>query len=97
VVKAKKHKTYASVVKDDGGDYALIAATMTILGHKMNHVTARNNVIRILKKFASAYAGALGIKITAERADAIARSTSFQEGITSLLQEVECLSKVNDS
>ena len=49
---------YATV--EDGVNYRDIAETMSEIGFKMNHSSARNHVIRVMKKFADAVNDATG-------------------------------------
>ena len=49
----KSENGYATVVSEFGGaDYRTIAESMTNVGHKMNHATARNIFLRAMKKLA---------------------------------------------
>lgn len=82
---------YATV--DDGVNYRDIADTMTEIGYRMNHSSARNYVLRVMKKFAEAVVKHHGISVTDEKLDAIARSPMFQSGIAELLQDVEAVRK----
>ena len=85
----KIDRGYATVVGDEGDNYRDIADVMTVLGHPMNHSSARNHVLRIMQKFAHAFALALDVPADAERIAAMARSPSFQSGVCDLLQQVE--------
>jgi hypothetical protein len=80
---------YATVTADEGENYREIAELMTIMGHRMNHSSARNHVLRIMTRFARAFVDAYGITADDERIAVIARSPSFQSGICELLQTVE--------
>lgn len=80
---------YATVVGDEGVNYREIADTMSELGFNMNHSSARNHVIRVMRKFVGAYASEYGIDLTEDRIDDIAKSPSFQHGIADLLHVVE--------
>jgi hypothetical protein len=85
----KIDRGYATVAADDGGNYREIAELMTLMGHRMNHSSARNHVLRIMARFVRAFTDAHGIPVDDERVEAIARSPSFQSGICELLQHVE--------
>jgi len=79
---------HATVTENGGVDYREIADIMTELGYSMNHSSARNHVLRIMKKFAEAIVidyAPTAISIV----DDIARSPSFQDGIADLLHTVE--------
>ena len=47
---------YATVATDEGVNYREIADTMTELGFPMNHSSARNYVLRVMRKFVDAFA-----------------------------------------
>ena len=80
---------YATVAADEGENYREIAELMTLMGHPMNHSSARNHVLRIMARFARAFADAYGLDADDDRIAAMARSPSFQSGICDLLQHVE--------
>lgn len=82
---------YATV--EDGVNYRDIADTMTEIGYKMNHSSARNYVLRVMRKFAEAIVHQYNINLTSEKLDVIARSPLFQSGIADLLQDVEAFRK----
>lgn len=79
---------YATVVEESGTNYRTIAEQMTALGHKMNHASARNYVLRAMRKFAAAIADAKGEVYTEEELDAIAKSPSFQSGVAEIVQRI---------
>jgi hypothetical protein len=81
-------KEYSTVTADDGVNYREIAETMTLLGFKMNHSSARNNVIRIMEKFVKAIIDDKLID-DQEKITAIARSSSFQSALSIMLQTIE--------
>ncbi len=86
--KGKKiDRGYATVVDEAGENYRTIAETMTAQGHTMNHASARNWVLRTMKKFAEAMAEAKGETMTDEELDAVARSPHFQSAISDLIQK----------
>ena len=85
----KDKKTYATVGDDGGIDYRTIAETMTSIGWTMNHSSARNHVLRVLRKFVDAYATAWGVTLTDEAALKIARSSLFQEGVLDVLKDLQ--------
>lgn len=80
---------YATVSEDDGVNYREIAETMTDIGFKMNHSSARNYVLRVMRKFVSAMSEQWDIDLTEERIDQIAKSPDFQQGVAEILQTIE--------
>jgi hypothetical protein len=80
---------YATVAEDEGVNYREIADLMTELGHPMNHSSARNYVLRVMRKFVDKFAEAEGVELDELRRDEIAKSPTFQQGIADLLQQVE--------
>jgi hypothetical protein len=90
--KGKKFESgYATV--DDGVNYRDIADTMTEIGYTMNHSSARNYVLRVMRKFAEAVVNQYGIDVSDSKIDVIARSPMFQSGIAELLQDIEYVRK----
>jgi hypothetical protein len=71
-------KTYATVSESDGVDYRTMSAAMTAAGFKMNHSSARNHVLRIMRKFAEEYSSALGHDLSDNELEVVARSAAFQ-------------------
>jgi hypothetical protein len=85
----KESKRFYATVLDDGGiDYRTIAETMTSIGWTMNHSSARNHVLRVLRKFVDAYSRAWGITLSDEQAMSIIKSSIFQEGILDVLNTI---------
>lgn len=80
---------YATVAEDEGVNYREIADTMTELGFEMNHSSARNYVLRVMRKFAAAFTEDLGVDFDEKRIDEIAKDPGFQHGVADLLQVVE--------
>lgn len=85
----KGHKSnhgYASVADiEDAQDYRTIAKKMSESGSKMNHATARNIVLRALKK--------LTIPLTESYdntadVDEIVKDPRFQSGLADILEEL---------
>ena len=86
---ARIERGYATVVDDEGVNYRDIAETMTIMGHRMNHSSARNYVLRVMKRFVDAYAQINGLTLSDEQVSEIAKSPTFQHGVADLLHIVE--------
>lgn len=85
----KIERGYATVASDQGENYRQIAEIMSEMGHRMNHSSARNHLLRLMARFARAFVDAYGIQADDEHVAAIARNPSFQAGICELLQIVE--------
>lgn len=86
---------YATVTSDDGVNYREISDMMTELGYPMNHSSARNYVIRIMKKFIETLANEYNIEVSNDRIEQIAKSPAFQHGIADLLQTIENERRIN--
>ena len=80
---------YATVAGDDGVNYRDIAETMTIMNFPMNHSSARNYVLRVMRKFVQAFSDAWHLDLSENRIDEIAKSPQFQLGIADHLQILE--------
>jgi transposase-like protein len=87
--KSNKSSIYATVAIDEGVNYREIADMMTEIGFKMNHSSARNYVLRVMRKFADAITKEWDIKMSDERMDKIVKSPQFQQAICDILQTVE--------
>lgn len=80
---------YATVVEDEGINYREIADTMTEMGFTMNHSSARNHVLRVMRKFVIAFGDRWNISLTDEKINEIAKSPLFQQGVSELLHTLE--------
>lgn len=80
---------YATVATDEGVNYREIADTMTELGFPMNHSSARNYVLRVMRKFVQEFAEEYDLDLNETRIDEIAKSPGFQHGVADLLHTVE--------
>jgi len=80
---------YATVAEDEGVNYREIADLMTELGFNMNHSSARNYVLRVMRKFAKAYTDDLDFEADEAKIDEIAKNPNFQHGVADLLHTVE--------
>lgn len=78
---------YATVGADDGENYRTIARLMSDQGHSMNHASARNWMLRVMRKFAKEYTRAKGERLNDDEIDNMARSPHFQSAIRELLQK----------
>lgn len=81
-------REYATVSEDHGVDYRTIAETMTALGHRMNHSSARNHVVRVMRKFVDALAEAWDADLSDSDADMIAKSPTFQGGVYAVIDSL---------
>lgn len=90
--KVVTEKEYATV-DADGVNYRDISMTMSELGYKMNHSSARNYIIRVMKKFALAYTQHVGNQITDEELENIVKSPEFQSTMADVLTTLEVLRK----
>lgn len=83
---------YATVAEDEGVNYREIADTMSEIGFNMNHSSARNYVLRVMRKFAKAFVEQFEADIDPddEKAiDELAKSPSFQHAVADLLHVIE--------
>jgi transposase-like protein len=88
--KIKEGKSvYATVTFDEGVNYREIAEMMTEIGFKMNHSSARNYVLRVMRKFAEALCENWDIDLPEHKLDKIVKSPGFQKAICDLLQRLE--------
>lgn len=90
----KKEKSQYATVAEDGTNYREIADMMTMIGYKMNHSSARNYVLRVMKKFAHAITKNWSIDVSDDKLDQIIKDPQFQEGICDILQEIEANRKL---
>lgn len=80
---------YATVANDEGDNYREIADMMTEMGFNMNHSSARNYVLRVMRKFVKTLADEYQFDLSEQRIDEIAKNPRFQHGIADLLHVVE--------
>jgi hypothetical protein len=79
-------KVYATIFDDDGIDYRMISKLMTDVGWTVNHTSCRNYVLRIMNKFAEAFAEFYNIEPSEATLDRISKDARFQSAISELLQ-----------
>lgn len=76
---------YATV--DGGGDYRMIAEAMTAQGFKMNHSSARNWFLSVMRGFAEDFLRDTGLaEPTQENVEKIARQPMFQSAIRDMYE-----------
>ena len=80
---------YATVGEEDGVNYREMSEIMTQNGFEMNHSSARNYVLRVMKKFARSITDEWGIEASDEYLDKVIKNPQFQQGICELLQAIE--------
>jgi hypothetical protein len=85
--KIAKEDRRSSTTADGGIDYRTMADILTANGMPMNHASARNYILRAMKKLASGICKEMDIKVTSENLERIAASPLFQSAIYELLQE----------
>ncbi len=84
----KQNKSYKNLQINDEKNYRDIAETMTKSGYQMNHSSVRNYVIRIMRKFVSAYVEKNNIVVPPGKLDDIAESHLFHQGIADVLHSM---------
>lgn len=85
----QKKVSYATVIESEGVNYREIADTMTSIGFKMNHSSARNYVLRVMRKFALPILKEWNLPATEDKLEQIIRNPQFQEGICEILQAID--------
>lgn len=86
----KNYKSsYATVTVEEGVNYREIADMMSEIGYKMNHSSARNYVLRVMRKFAEAIIDNWQLEVTEERIEKICKSPEFQAAICDLIKRIE--------
>lgn len=85
----KVDRGYATVTEDDGVNYRDIAETMTELGFRMNHSSARNYVLRVMRKFVEELDEQWNLHLPDDKITEITKSPDFQQGIAEILHSIE--------
>lgn len=85
---AKIDRGYATVT-DDCDNYREISEVMTEMGWAMNHSSARNYVLRAMRKFARAFAEHADVPLSQDAENEMALSPSFQTMVGELLSNIE--------
>lgn len=82
-----KNKKYVVVGNDhDGLDYRSIAEIMTNDGHKMNHSSVRNYIVRSFKKVAAEVTKQYGLEYNEQQIDELAKSPEFQHSLIDIIK-----------
>ena len=88
--------TYSTVMDDDGVNYREIAAVLSEVGYKMNHSSARNYVLRIMRRFADEIVNEWDMSISDEDLLKIVKIPQFQQAICEILQLIEAESETKN-
>lgn len=89
---SKIDRGYATIQEDDGVNYRQIAQQMTEMGFDMNHSSARNYVLRVMKKMAIALVDEWNIPKNKIDIDEVSKSPFFQSGISDVLKDMKTIS-----
>ena len=81
---SKIGRGYATVAADNGTNYRDIADVMTKSGTQMNHSSARNHVLRSMKKIVLSYAKNMSIDLSPDTIDEIARNPMLHDAIVDI-------------
>lgn len=87
--KKKNEHLHATVSHDEGINYREIADIMTEIGFEMNHSSARNYILRIMRKFAYAITDAWDINIDEHGLEKIIKTPQFQQAICDVFQTID--------
>lgn len=90
-------RKHATVSSSEGVNYRDMAAVMTVLGFPMFHSSARNNVIRVMYRFAEALSDFYNLSMTDEELMNRAKSPEFQEIIGEILNHNNDMRSIADS
>lgn len=82
---------YATIAEEDGVNYRQIAQSMTDMGFEMNHSSARNYVLRVMKKMAEALMEEWDLSESDYDLDEISKSPFFQNGISDVLKDMKMM------
>lgn len=88
-MKKNQKAKYATVEGVEGVNYREIADMMTEIGFKMNHSSARNYVLRVMRKFADAIISEWDLDVPSEKMDGIIKSVHFQQAVSDILQQIK--------
>lgn len=88
-MREKSEPNIYSTVDEDGVNYREIAAVLSELGYKMNHSSARNYVLRIMRKFADEIVNEWDLDVSDEDLLNIVKIPQFQQAICEILQMIE--------
>jgi hypothetical protein len=86
---SKIDRGYATIGEDEGVNYRNIAKAMTDMGYTMNHSSARNYTLRVMKKMAEALVSEWNLPSDNIDFEEVAKSPIFQQGISDVLKEID--------
>ena len=86
--KGKKIPRGYATVSDDAEciSYREISQIMSRQGYQMNHASARNYLLRIMKQFAKTIASTENVRLSKTQLTSIAKDPKFQSAISVLIQ-----------
>jgi hypothetical protein len=85
----KSPNGYATISELGGKSYQQIADSMSEMGFKMNHSTARNICVESLKKIARSILDINNMTVTDKELKRIAKDPGFQSGICDIIKETD--------
>jgi hypothetical protein len=88
-VGSKIERGYATITEEDGVNYRQIAQEMSDMGFEMNHSSARNYVLRVMKKMAEALIEEWNLSEQDYDIDEISKSPFFQNGISDVIKDMK--------
>jgi repressor of nif and glnA expression len=83
----QKKKTYVTL--ETGTDYRKIAEMMAQAGYRMNHATARNQLLLAMEKLLLDVARQAGTKISKEQLKALLNDQSVHDAIGDILYMIQ--------
>jgi len=83
-VKQQQKKTYITL-KDGGCDFRKMARIMTAAGYKMNHATARNQLILAIESLISHTSSNLKVKISKAQLRELITNQALQDNLADVL------------
>ena len=85
----RKRQTYSTVTVMKGMEFKRITETVSKMGWKMNYSSARNWLLRGMKKMARELAKASGAHLTETQLEEMARNSLFQSAVGDLLEKAD--------
>lgn len=76
-------KKYITI--NEGMDYRRIAKVMTQNNHKMNHATARNQLISAVEELLTSTASDLGMSLSADEISSLAKNQEIHEALQDVI------------
>jgi len=80
---SKDQKKYITI--DEGMDYRRIAKIMSDKNYKMNHATARNQLLYAVEELLSSASDELGLNLSSEQVKEMAKSQEVHEALQDVL------------